>query len=82
LKQKRCAYCGNTDPDMTMDHVIPDCLYPKSKRTPELQLITVPACSECNSGFSADETHFRAVMTISGEINKPVQELWDTKMTS
>jgi len=77
---KKCAYCGSTYPEMTKDHVIPDCLYPKSKRTSELQLITVPACSRCNGSFSADETHFRSVMTLSGEINKPVRELWDTKV--
>jgi hypothetical protein len=41
----------------------------------------VPACSDCNNGWSDDEAHFRNVITIAGDPpNAPRQELWEAKI--
>lgn len=63
---------------MTKDHVIPKCLYPKSRRTSGVQLVTVPCCQVCNVSFTDDEPHFRSIMNVAGPINEPVRELWET----
>src|SRR5258708_29326261 len=73
----RCAYCGTTNVPLERDHVPPACLYPPSKKAQgNLQLITVPACSGCNRGYSDDEAHFRTVILMAGDANEAVQELW------
>jgi hypothetical protein len=72
-----CAYCGTANVPLERDHVPPSCLYPPSKRAQgDLQLITVPACSRCNRGYSDDEAHFRTVMLMAGDSNEAVLELW------
>jgi hypothetical protein len=62
-------------------HVVPKSLYPDSRKTSRLQLITVPECAACNRGWSDDEPHFRTVLLLAGEPNAPVKELWATKAT-
>jgi len=59
---------------------VPKSLYPNSRRTPDLQLITVPECAVCNRGWSDDEAYFRAVLLLAGSRNEPVDEIWKTKM--
>jgi hypothetical protein len=72
-----CAYCGTLSVPLERDHVPPACLYPPSKKVQgNLQLITVPACSSCNRGYSDDEAHFRTVMLMAGDSNEAVLELW------
>lgn len=72
-----CAYCGTDSVPLERDHVPPACLYSPSKKAQgNLQLITVPACSSCNRGYSDDEAHFRNVMLMAGDSNEAVQELW------
>jgi len=80
MNKHRCAYCGIEVSKKDKDHVFPKCLYPKAKSSSKIQRITVPACRECNDGFSDDEAHFRNVMAISGEPNEAVQELWESKI--
>lgn len=77
--KKRCAYCG-AENAKTRDHVISDLLYPASKQNSKVQRLTVPACKACNVGWSDDEPHFRTVLTIAGEPNSIVRELWDGKV--
>lgn len=50
-----CAYCGER-PGEEPDHVIPRSLFPKPRPN---DMITVPACPECNRGFSVAEEEFR-----------------------
>jgi len=73
-----CAYCGKLARKPEREHVIPKCLYPLSKSKSRVQRLTVPACRECNNGWSDDEAHFRNMLLIAGEPNGPVRELWDT----
>lgn len=74
----RCAYCGAGEAT-TVDHVIPRALYPESRRTSEIQRITLPACETCNGSWVDDEPHFRNILLISGESTLVVDELWRGK---
>ena len=57
MKQAFCAYCGEYK--LTeKEHVVPQSLAPV-ELWDRCQWILVPACSECNRGFSADESDFR-----------------------
>jgi hypothetical protein len=76
---KRCAYCGKAATRLEREHVVPRCLYPASKRTSKVQLLTVSACTSCNRSWSDDEAHFRNVLLIAGEPSVAVRELWDIK---
>lgn len=73
-----CAYCPNGKAE-THDHVVPRALYPASKNSSRVQRVTVPACLECNNGWSGDEPHFRNVLLLCGEATAAVQELWAGK---
>src|SRR5690349_2666440 len=52
-----CIYCGC--PADSRDHVPPKSFL---ERPFPAQLQTVPACSECNRGFSLDEEYFISVV--------------------
>ena len=53
-----CVYCGCGE-GRTRDHVPPKCLI----RSPyPADLLTVPACTDCNRDFSRDEEYFRLVI--------------------
>jgi hypothetical protein len=54
-----CVYCGG--PADTSDHTPPQCLLGKPLPR-NVQLMTVPACSQCNGGFSQDEMRTAAVV--------------------
>jgi hypothetical protein len=58
--QKRCVYCPN--PADTNDHAPPKALL---RRPLPSNLITLPACRSCNSGFSFDEQVVRIIVTLS-----------------
>ena len=49
-----CIYC-QTNPGGTVDHVPPKGLFPKPRPS---NLITVPACNQCNQGFKNDDEYF------------------------
>ncbi len=54
----RCVYCG-AEAGNTKDHVPPKCLLRKPYPA---NLLTVPSCADCNSGFSKDEEYFRLII--------------------
>lgn len=72
----RCALCGDLRL-VTREHVVPRGLYPDSKADSRFQRIVIPTCAACNNGTSDDDAHFRNVVTIAGDANAAVQELWD-----
>jgi hypothetical protein len=49
-----CVYCGSTT-EITRDHIPPQNLFNKPRPN---NLITVPACIECNKGFEVDDEYF------------------------
>lgn len=55
-----CCYCGG--PANSSDHTPPRCLLPRTLPN-DVQAMTVPACSDCNSGYSADEMRVAAVVS-------------------
>ena len=57
----RCSYCLREA--TTKDHVVPRCLLEKPYPP---NLLTIPSCCECNTGFKQDEEYFLAVMAQSG----------------
>jgi hypothetical protein len=58
-KIKECAYCGEIK-KVTKDHVVPQCLF--TQPYPE-NLITVPACRECNQAKSKNDEFLRDLVT-------------------
>jgi hypothetical protein len=70
---QQCVYCG-VQPGTTSDHVPPDQMFPDPKPS---NLITVPACSECNKGFQKDEDYFRGLFSLTGApIEHDAPEFW------
>ena len=53
----QCVFCGGVAD--TTDHTPPKCLL---ERPYPADLMTVPACENCNSGFSRDEAFLKAVL--------------------
>jgi len=62
VNHRHCAYCASNNAT-TRDHVIPKSLYPASIADDKIQLLTVPACPECNRSFMKDEQEFLAYIT-------------------
>jgi hypothetical protein len=54
-----CVYCGSVAE--SSDHTPPRCLLPP-KLPSNLQAMTVPACKECNNGYSNDELRAAAMI--------------------
>ena len=79
-KGELCAYCGK--PASDWEHVFPKCLYPTSKSKSKIQRLTIPACNECNNGWSDDEAHFRNAMVLAGEPGGIANELWEAVQRS
>jgi hypothetical protein len=57
-KRKQCAYCGK-EKKLTSDHVPPK-LFLERPFPPNL--LTVPACADCNGSFKADDEYTRNVL--------------------
>ena len=79
-KEKLCAYCGK--PASDREHVFPKCLYPTSKSKSKIQRLTIPACNECNNGWTDDEAHFRNAMVLAGKPGGIANELWGAAQRS
>lgn len=77
-RKERCAYCG-IEGIPEREHVVPRCLYPKSRDKSRVQRITVAACSLCNRAWSDDEAHFRTAVLLASDANGPAKELWKAK---
>ncbi len=73
---KVCIYCGSAE-YLTSDHVPPKCLFPDPKPN---NLITVPACQTCNTGYGPDDELFRLVMATAAYENQVAKEIWDVKV--
>ena len=59
-QHRPCVYCG-LEKKLTADHVPPKLLL--SQPYPE-NLLTVPACRDCNASFQLDDEYTRAVLSI------------------
>jgi hypothetical protein len=57
-KPRPCAYCGKTK-KVTGDHIPPKLLI---ERPLPPNLLTVPACEDCNRGFMADDEYTRMIL--------------------
>lgn len=70
-KHRMCAYCGKIKKS-TVDHVPPKLLLEQPFPP---NLLTVPACEDCNQSFKADDEYTRTVlaMDISAAKNKAAQ---------
>ncbi|QKC86946.1 hypothetical protein [Mesorhizobium sp. NZP2077] len=71
-----CALCGELRL-VTREHVVPRGLYPATKAESRFQRIVIPTCKTCNNGTSDDDAHFRNVITVAGDANAAVKELWE-----
>ncbi len=72
-----CIYCRTATAD-TCDHVPPECLFPDDKR---VNLVTVPACRQCNQQYARDDEYFRfAVVAPAYDHNEAARQLWDEKI--
>jgi hypothetical protein len=68
-----CAICAEKDA-VSMDHVPPQSIFPKPR--PE-DLITVPACSECNAGGSMTDEEFKVHLSLLAGVETPeTRKLW------
>lgn len=64
-KETICVFCGETK-RCTKDHIPPKNLF---NPAPD-NLITVPACTECNTGTSQDDEYFRIYITAREEVER------------
>ncbi len=78
--ERKCAYCGCSAAKFENEHVIPSALYPKSLKPTNIQRVTIKACTDCNRAYARDESHFRSVLSLSGEPNEAVHALWKNKV--
>jgi hypothetical protein len=62
-----CAICGKVVEQVTTDHIPPKNLF----GTKPGNLITVPACFNCNAGSSADDEYFRLIASEVDTANHP-----------
>lgn len=58
-----CIYCGSTERP-SRDHVPPKTLFLRPRPS---NLITVPSCEPCNSGFALDDEYMRTVLITRAE---------------
>lgn len=74
-KNSICVFCGRSA--STMDHVPPEGIFPDPKPR---DLITVPACNDCNEGSSKDDEYFRAIITTAEGNNEFAAQLVNQKI--
>lgn len=74
-KNEICVLCG-VNLATTRDHIPPQGFFKGSKAG--LQLITVPACSECNNGASQSDEWLRALLSLeAGKQTIAATALWE-----
>jgi hypothetical protein len=71
-----CTYCGERR-RLTRDHVPPRSIFPDPKPA---NLITVPACHDCNDAFKLDDEYFRTFVITGNFQNLAARNLWDRKI--
>ena len=69
--RRTCFNCGRSA--ATMDHIPPKCLFRKNSK---LQLISVPACRECNESTALDDEYFCAALATMWTTSPAPQEVW------
>lgn len=71
-----CVYCGH-DAEVSRDHVVPLCLF---TRPYPPQMITVPACDNCNTEKSRDDHFLRdyLVTDVQGSESPTAQAIFDS----
>ena len=62
-----CAICGTRE-GTTRDHVPPKAIFPK----PRPDLVTVPACPECNNGASDHDDLFKVFLSMQAAGNNEI----------
>jgi hypothetical protein len=63
--RKNCIYCGKST-DLSWDHLPPQNLFPPPRPS---NLVTVPACRDCNGGFSRDDEYFRLALIFRSDLD-------------
>ncbi len=58
---KSCVYCPSTE-NLTVEHAPPKLIFPKPRPS---DLITVPACEDCNKQGSKDAEYFRLSLCLN-----------------
>ena len=76
--QNSCIYCGS-EQDLTRDHVPPRNLFPEPRPN---NLITVPACANCNLSFAKDDEYFRTIISTLdvSESHPEAKKIWTVKV--
>lgn len=73
VKSEKCVICGEREA-VTRDHVPPKNLFPVPRPN---DLVTVPACRECNNGASVEDEDFRTYLSLQiGRQNHLTEKLW------
>jgi hypothetical protein len=73
-KKQLCAICGREEAT-TSDHIPPRGIFPKPRPS---NLITVPACLDCNHAGSAYEESFRVYLSMEvGSETPETTKLWE-----
>jgi hypothetical protein len=75
MQNEICYICGK--PAETRDHVPPKAIFPDPRPT---DLITVPACEQCNHKFSLDDEYFRWFITTTNSEQPLVKQLVDKRV--
>ena len=63
-----CAICGQRE-GTTRDHVPPKAIFPKPRPN---NLVTVPACPECNNGASDSDDLFKVYLSMQAAGNNEI----------
>ena len=79
-RTRQCAYCGKHR-EITRDHVIPRCLFPRPLPN---KMVTVPACNDCNSKKARHDDFLRDLLTSDIACNEsPIaQQIFQEKVLS
>jgi hypothetical protein len=66
-ERERCAYCGRQE-HLTVDHVIPRCLFDGVEGGVPADVPKVTACRQCNIAKSADDAFLRDVLVADARL--------------
>ncbi len=78
MGKESCIYCQKNKAT-SRDHVISKGLFPDNYKIKNP--ITVPACQDCNQGFSLNEEYFRTFLSNFHENSPEAKSLFDSKVT-
>ena len=79
MTKKLCCFCG-IRPATTKDHIPPKCIFPPPR---PVDIITVPACKECNESTSAIDEEFRVFANLFvGKKTPETERLWESSIST